>query len=239
VARWSDGIIVSSRLDRDWVCRRYGLPLSQVAVIHQAPAPVFLAAPAVPMTAERLRRVLYVGQFAFVKAPHVVADAFSHLAAQRPGLALTWCCADGDHEKARSLLSPEAREAVRFVGWMPQQSLSPLYDNHGVLLLPSFYEGFGKVFLEAMARGMCVVASDVGGARDIITQGTDGLQVPPGDAQALVEAVCTVQENLSLAQSMSARARETARLHTWERVAREALSFYASLSAANAAGRVA
>lgn len=227
-ARWSDGIIVSSTYDRDWICRHYALPQERVAVIPQAPAAVFVATPAPPMTAERLCRVLYVGQFAFVKAPHIVAEVYSRLAQEHPDLSLTWCCAEPDHAKARALLSPVARERVRFVGWMPQEQLVKLYDEHGIFLFPSFYEGFGKAALEAMARGLCVVASEVGGMKDVVVDGGTGRLGRMGDAGQCVEYMASLWRDMPRAGAMADAAAASARRYTWARVARELAGFYAS-----------
>ena len=146
----------------------------RIAVLPQAPAEVFRSAPLAPMTPERSKRVLYVGQTAFVKAPNVVASVFSRLSQEQPQLSLTWCTDRRHHDDIRQLLSRDARQHVRLVDWMPQSDLVSLYDQHGIFLFPSFYEGFGKAFLEAMARGLCVIASSTGGMRDIIQDGKSG-----------------------------------------------------------------
>ena len=67
--------------------------------------------------------------------------------------------------------------------------LVQVYDRHGVFLFPSFFEGFGKAFLEAMSRGLVVIASDVGGMHDLIRDGENGFLVAPGDAAALAMRV--------------------------------------------------
>jgi glycosyltransferase involved in cell wall biosynthesis len=104
--------------------------------------------------------------------------------------------------------------------------LRDVYDAHGIFLCPSFFEGFGKVFLEAMSRGLCVVASDVGGMHDVITSGTDGVVVPPGDANAIADSVQAIVCNPARASAMSVAAAVTARQYSWERVARELAAFY-------------
>src|ERR1051325_9168572 len=219
IAKYADGHIVSSSLDANFLVERFHVPRARVAVIPQAAPDSFLASPAPPMTGERLRRVLYVGQFAFFKAPLIVAEAMRKLAEDHE---CTWVCAPQHHHEVRAL-APN----VRVESWMPEERLRAVYDTHGVFLFPSFYEGFGKVFLEAMSRGLCVVASDVGGAHDVITDGRDGMLVPPGDADALVTAVRSL--DLERAGAMSAAAARTAREYSWARVARETAAFYERL----------
>ena len=106
----------------------------------------------------RLRRVLHVAQFAFFKAPTITAGAMNLLARAEPDLQFTWVCD----------LTPEANRRAEILHWTTQDALRDIYDRHGIFLFPSFFEGFGKAFLEAMSRGLCVVASDVGGMHDLI-----------------------------------------------------------------------
>ena len=62
-----------------------------------------------------------------------------------------------------------------------------VYDEHGVFLFPSFFEGFGKAFLEAMSRGLVVVASNNGGMRDVIKDGQSGFLVKTGDWRQMAD----------------------------------------------------
>jgi glycosyltransferase involved in cell wall biosynthesis len=78
---------------------------------------------------------------------------------------------------------PQAR------GWLPHDELERLYDRAAVVACPSHREGFGVVCAEAMAHGRAVVASDVGGLRDLVVDGETGLLVPPRDVAALRAAL--------------------------------------------------
>src|SRR5437763_14926263 len=109
---------------------------------------------------------------------------------------------------------------------MPQENLIDVYDGHGIFLFGSFFEGFGKVFLEAMSRGLAVVATNVAGARDIIIDGENGVLVPPGDAAAMADAVTSLLADPERAASLAVHAAATARTYTWDRVARETAAFY-------------
>jgi glycosyltransferase involved in cell wall biosynthesis len=226
IAREADGHVVSSSLDAAFLHERMGVPSEKIATIPQAPPDSFMQNAAPPMTASRLRRVLNVGQFAFVKGPMIAAAAMNQLAAAGADLRFTWVCDRASEASIRALLTAEANALLEAVPWTTQEALRDVYDAHGIFLFPSFFEGFGKAFLEAMSRGLCVVASDVGGMHDVITSGTDGVLVPPGDANAVAESVLAVVRDPARAAAMSAAAAITARRYTWERVARELTAFY-------------
>jgi glycosyltransferase involved in cell wall biosynthesis len=81
-----------------------------------------------------------------------------------------------------------------------------------MLLVPSLWqEPFGLVIAEAMARGLPVIASDVGGPAEIITHEVDGLLVTPGDEQALVSAITSLLEDGDSGRRLSEAAQATVR----------------------------
>ncbi|HKO56476.1 MAG TPA: glycosyltransferase family 4 protein [Thermoanaerobaculia bacterium] len=218
IARWADGHIVSASVDADFLAERMRVPRERIAVIPQGLSEEYLNTPAPPQDAERLRHVLYVAQYTPFKAPEVVAAAMRAL----DGFTRTWVCAREHHAAVRALLGGAP---VELLDWMPAADLVRVYDRHGVFLFPSYFEGFGKAFLEAMSRGLVVVASDVGGMRDLIRDGVNGFLVPPGDAQAVAARAREARPELGAAAAATARA------HTWERVARETVAFYERLAA--------
>ena len=118
---------------------------------------------------------------------------------------------------------------VTLLDWMTQAELINVYDNHGVFLFPSFFEGFGKVFLEAMARGLCVVAANNGGVTDIVIHEKNGFLVPTGDITQMTKICVDLFKSFDQAQSISQQAASRAREYSWHRVACETVAFYESL----------
>jgi glycosyltransferase involved in cell wall biosynthesis len=232
IAAEADGHIVSASLDAAFLRNRLGVAAEKIAVIPQAAPDSYTRIPAPPITAERLGRVLHVTQFAFFKAPMITADAMNRLAAADRNLRFTWVCDRSSEAAIRALLTADANERMNIVPWTTQDALRDIYDAHGIFLFPSFFEGFGKAFLEAMSRGLCVVASDVGGMHDVIDSGRNGVLVPAGNATALADEALGIARDADRATAMSAAAAQTAREYSWERVARETAAFYqARLSA--------
>ncbi len=226
IARFADGHIVSAAQCQDFLHSQMRVPLQKIAVIPQAAADSFFVAEVQGMNARRLRKVLYIGQYTFSKAPMVLASVMNNLADQHDELDLTWLCSREHHQQVLGLLKGKGRERVRLLDWVSQDELLEIYDTHGIFLFPSFFEGFGKVFIEAMSRGLCVVAADNGGAHDVITHGVDGFLIPTGDVDEITHQCLRLIKTPTEAAAISQAAVKTARSYTWDRVARETTSFY-------------
>lgn len=225
IVRWADVHVVSCGQCADYLAAR-GVPRQRVHVSPQVPIQSYLDAPLPPWSEARTRRLLFVGQHVFFKAPMVLAAALGELLAGDPRLSATWVCEESAHAAVRVRLQPEIAGRVQLRGWMTQSELMQIYDEHGIFLFPSFTEGFGKVFLEAMARGLCVVATDQGGARDVIRSGENGVKVPVGDASALAAEVRTLTGDEDACRRLGEAARRAASGYTWTRVAAELAAFY-------------
>lgn len=226
IARYADGHIVYATQCRDYLEARMGVARDRIAVIPPAPPDVFLQSRPPGMTARRLSRILYVSQFAFFKAPMIVAEVINRLADANSDIGFTWVCSKEHHRDAIELLSVAARERLKLLDWMPQEALIETYDGHGIFLFPSFFEGFGKVFLEAMSRGLCVIAADNSGAHDVIVNGVNGILTPTGSIEAMTQACLGLLTDHGLAATLSTAAAETSRSYSWDRVATETVAFY-------------
>lgn len=122
---------------------------------------------------------------------------------------------------ARRLRALARREGVapqvRFLGEVDPATLRNLYVESDLLVLPSRYEGFGMVYLEAMAFGLPVIASAAGGARELVRPGVNGFLCPPGDAVDVARIVAYLRENPAVYRRVSVEALATARRHpSWE-----------------------
>jgi glycosyltransferase involved in cell wall biosynthesis len=116
-------------------------------------------------------------------------------------------------------------------GWVTQDELVQLYRDAAVVACPSHREGFGMVCAEAMAHGKAVVASDVGGLRDLVVDGESGLLVPPRDVPALRAALESLLADRELRRRLGTAGRERARERlSWERVTAETLRAYRDVS---------
>jgi glycosyltransferase involved in cell wall biosynthesis len=96
------------------------------------------------------------------------------------------------------------------LGFVPHDELQRLYARAAVVACPSRREGFGVACLEAMAHGRPVVATDVGGLRDLVVDGETGLVVPPRDPDALRGALERLLGDPELRRKLGAAGRERA-----------------------------
>ncbi len=119
---------------------------------------------------------------------------------------------------------------VLFLGKRAQDTLPYYYSAADVLVMPSHYESFGMVALEAMACGTPVIASQVGGLAYLIKDGETGYHVPDQDPEALCEKLILLLSNPRLRQEMGARAAQYARNYAWENIARQIVEVYSALS---------
>jgi glycosyltransferase involved in cell wall biosynthesis len=98
-------------------------------------------------------------------------------------------------------------DAVVFTGF--QAEVAPIIATFDVAVLPSLFEGMGRVLVEAMAMEKPVVASRVGGIPDLVEHGVNGYLVSPGDAKGLEHAVFTILDDPSLARRMGKEGRKS------------------------------
>jgi glycosyltransferase involved in cell wall biosynthesis len=115
---------------------------------------------------------------------------------------------------------PLRDEVPGALGMVPHDELLRLYERATVVVCPSLREGFGVACLEAMAAGRPVVASAVGGLRDLVVDGETGLLVPPGDVAALRAALERLLGDAVLRRRLGHAARERVLAgFTWKRYA--------------------
>ncbi len=117
------------------------------------------------------------------------------------------------------------RERVHFLGWRPDaaQCLAAL----DILLMPSRWEGFGLVLLEAFVAGLPILASNVGGIAEVVVDGESGLLCPPGDIDAFAAALAHLCAEAELRARLAAAGRERfAARFTAARMVAETLALY-------------
>ncbi len=227
-------IAVSQEMKRD-ILRCYDLPPRRVTVIHNGVDPAKYhpldGSEAVAKYHIRKPFVFFVGRLSRQKGVFDLLDAMEQVP-QGTTLVLATGKPDTpgiEDELRRALASSED------VVWIPEMLQDPdlvgLYNEAAVFACPSIYEPFGIINLEAMACETPVVASRVGGIKEVVVDGETGVLVPPGDSVRLGHALEKILEDPKLAARMGKAGRRRVLQHfTWDRIAEKTLKLYRSLT---------
>jgi len=217
-SRWFDGFVLPSHDDQ--ACLERNLPSckGRSATIHHGIPDVFLQTPVRPMSEDRRRHLLYVGQFAFIKGPGILVEIVNQALAHDRALAMTWVTAADAHAEITGKLDVSIRDRVKLLPWVSQEKLLPLLDQHGIFLFPSLFEGAGKACAEARARGLYVVSSSTGAMKDHLGSDENSGLCPVGDVKAFLTAIEKFSSD-PLVPSISQQHADTIAHLTWKNCA--------------------
>jgi glycosyltransferase involved in cell wall biosynthesis len=129
-----------------------------------------------------------------------------------------------DEDIAAKVQHLEREKLIHCVGALPRSMMPGFWASVDVAVVPSLYEPFGLVALEALACGVPVIAAAAGGLKEIVVDGDCGLLVPPGHTAALVRALRELLTNEPLRRRLAAGARLRAQIFPLHRRSRELLS---------------
>ncbi|MBI4594278.1 MAG: glycosyltransferase [Candidatus Rokubacteria bacterium] len=236
-----DRIIAANSVERTHLVSDYAASPARIAVIPcgvdtdlfrpgaQDAARVRLGLDARPL-------VLYVGRITPIKGLDTLLDAMARL--RDRGRAPRLLVIGGDTDEALDGHEAELRRraaqlrldgVVSFAGALPQDVLRAYYVAADVTVLPSYYESFGMVALEAMACASPVLASRVGGLTTTVRDGVTGRLVPDGDAAALAEELDRLLGDPDLRWRLGHEGVRWAMRHRWPCVAEAVCREYAAL----------
>ena len=180
--------------------------------------------------------LLYVGRIEPLKGIDILIQAIKLLQQEKTYVCLV--VIGGDPEAGTENRSEEMQrlqtmteqaglsELVTFLGKRSQDTLPYYYSAAEVVVVPSHYESFGMVALEAMACGTPVVASQVGGLAFLVQDGVTGYTVPVDDPRELASRLSKILCDPELRRKMGDQALEVAREYAWENIARQVAELY-------------
>jgi glycosyltransferase involved in cell wall biosynthesis len=225
-ARMADRLLLLNDTDRAFAVARGWKRPSEIVVVPHGVSDRFLsAAPGRDQT--RGRGILFCGSWAEMKGITYLADAFSRLVREGGQPRLTVLGGGVPAETIAAAFSPAARPLVTIVPRVPEDDVMAAYRSHDVFTLPSTYEGFGMVVIEAMSQRLPVVVTPVGCVPSLVVPEETGLIVPPRNEEALARAFQRLLQNPDLRRRIGDAAHERVRDMSWANTARRTLEVYA------------
>jgi glycogen(starch) synthase len=247
VERWishrADRVIACSYYMREQIADIFGVPQGRIEVIPNGIDPDDLPTPEGPALA-RLRRefaapderlVLLIGRLVYEKGFQIALEAMPELFARCPGTRFL-VAGSGTHEGElrRQAAGLGLMEHGTFLGWIGDDVLQSLYRIADVCVVPSIYEPFGLVALEAMASGCPCIVADTGGLREVVPHDAAGLRFRSRDPRSLGRMVERVLGDAALRRRLVAEASEHVLHFDWQDVAARTASLYAATTPARA-----
>jgi len=171
----------------------YRVPLGKIVVFYNSLKDPFLSLQKIrtpDREDENLLRLVVVGRLSPSKGHHVLLQAMAVVRNSFPFVELFIVGDGSEREKLQALAKSLAiSDSCNFIGSVPHADVYAYLKMADVAIVPSFQEAFGFVALEAMAMRVPVIASAVGGLKEVVRDGVDGLLVPPGDVNNLAQAI--------------------------------------------------
>lgn len=174
---------------------------------------------------------IQVGHLQRQKRADVTVRAFARLREAHPEAVLT-LVGQGPEREALEALCRElgVSGAVRFLGQLPNTAALKEMSQARFFVMPSVREGFGIVYLEAMASGCVTIGTEGEGIADLMVSGENGFLVPPDDPEAIVRVVEWCLDHPVEADTIAQRGRRDALGLTWARNAQQYISLFRSLT---------
>ncbi|MEJ7875656.1 MAG: glycosyltransferase family 4 protein [Solirubrobacterales bacterium] len=243
VERWitnrADRVIACSYYMREQVADIFGVDEERISVIPNGIDPGDLRYGDEPEL-ERLRSefarpdeklVLLIGRLVYEKGFQLALEAMPRVIAEAPGTRFL-VAGSGTHEHELRKQAEELKltDHGTFLGWIGDDVLHSLYRIADVCVVPSIYEPFGLVALEAMASGCPCIVADTGGLREVVPDDAAGLRFRSRDPEALADVAIRVLCDSELGQRLVAEGLDHIRSFDWADVASDTAELYAELA---------
>jgi D-inositol-3-phosphate glycosyltransferase len=246
IMRFSDRVIAATLLEKSQMGWAYGAPTDRIEVVppgvdlerfkpmSQAEAKAQLGIPL------EHRPILFVGRVQPLKGIDTLIKSLALVKQREPGIAQNICLSiiggdpnpdsqieQAEFERLKTLSAElDMGELITFLGAKDQDTLVYYYSAAEMVVMPSHYESFGMVALEAMACGTPVIASDVGGLSFNIEDGFNGYLVPGRDPQALADKILLLLKYKALRDQLSEQAQAWVTRYSWVNIAEEILEVF-------------
>ncbi len=239
MVRRADHVITCSEYMRGHVASAFGLSANRITMIQNGVDPSDLELVRDDLAGLRSRfagaderLVLMVGRLVYEKGFHLALDALAPVIRRLEDVRFVVAgTGTAETELKRQARRLGLSRYGTFLGWAGDDMLHSLYRVAEVCIVPSIYEPFGLVALEAMASGCPCVVADTGGLREVVpANGTAGLRFRSRDADALEKVLEGVLTDEQARAQLVAEGREHVLRFGWPDMARRTLSVYEALA---------
>ena len=248
IVHFADQLVAATPAEFDQLVRLYGADPETISVVP--PGVDLDRFKHIPRNVARERigvgphdwNVLFVGRIEPLKGVDTLIRAMALLAAECPTWVDRLCLSiiggdpstneNAEMERLKAMHTElKLGDLVVFLGAKDQDTLQYYYNAAEAVVMPSHYESFGMVALEAMACGTPVIASDVGGLSYLVRDGETGFHVPNGDHIALASTLARVLQDDALRQRLGKQARQWAQNYRWPCIGDQILDAYCEAKA--------
>jgi len=253
IVNFADMLVAATPAERDQLVNMYDADPERIRVISPGvdtdrfyPLPIGHAKERIGVCGDR-KTILFVGRIEPLKGIDNLLKAIALVLDKRPQWHGKICVPiiggdpDRTHENAEMrrlhILRDElgVGDVVTFLGAKDQDTLPYYYSAAEMVVMPSDYESFGMVALEAMACGTPVIVSDVGGLAFLVRDGRTGYRVPARDPAALAERILRLLDDEALRRTVGYRASCWAESYAWPNIADQIETVYGALLGAKRA----
>ena len=156
----------------------------------------------------KIVKILFVGRLEHRKGFDILVRSIPKIIESFSDIHIDICGTGELLEIAKSDLLPSHLSKISFHGYQTRESLDLFYSNCDIFIAPSRYESFGIVYLEAMKFSKPVIACDSGGTPEVVSDGTTGILVEPGNVESLAKAVLKLANDPVLRKKMGYEGRK-------------------------------
>jgi D-inositol-3-phosphate glycosyltransferase len=245
IMSWADKLIAATPAERAQMLWLYRARRDSIAVVSPGvdlnrfhPIPNAHATIGLPRGKKML---LFVGRIEPLKGVDTIFRALATLKQNAPGLVenLVLSIIGGDPdatdnaemERLKALrIEMGLTDLVMFLGAKDQDTLNVYYAAAEALIMPSDYESFGMVALEAMASGTPVIASEVGGLAFLVKDGYNGYHIPVREPDVLADRIRAILENPATQRELGENAHHDALNYSWANIADKLLTVFEQLT---------
>ncbi len=226
--RYSDLVFLLNRCDSEYAFENLGVKPEKTQIMPNGIPDLFLNLPCESSLTQESATIgiAQVGSYIQRKGIQYGTPALNAILDRYPQVKVSFLGTGCKVEKVLADFAPNLRSRVEVVPHYNHETLPKLLAGHQIKLFPTISEGFGLAAIEAMACGLAPVATTTPGPKEIISDGQDGILIPPRDSKAIEQALERLIANRAYLEQLRRNAHATAQKYSWESIARKTISLY-------------